>query len=270
MHVPRRRRFQRRRVDPPAPRPSAFKHGVYSAMVVLPGEDPEEYNALLQSLIDEWQPSGPSEEAAVRTLAQLQWRKDRLDIFVRVQQAYTVQEMRSDLIAELMVTAKDYIDDPDGLRKYVMDALSNPDDMRFLYFDMTSKILVLQQLVEGTDVWNVLCAAPASDRALKTVCDAFGVSEKRRIAWQTGPPLEAELAALADVITLERFEKELDLRERLQAMIDRCVNLLTQLKARKRMLGLDSQKPSPTVERPPRVNRIERPTTPRLKLRKVS
>jgi hypothetical protein len=48
-------------------------------------------------------------------------------------------------------------------------------------------------------------------------------------------------ATLAKVITIEQFEKELDLRERLDAAIDRCARRILQLKAGKRMVQLDSR-----------------------------
>jgi len=67
--------------------PNALKHGAFSANVILPGEDPEEFNALHQSLIDEWQPAGRLEEETIHTLAECLWRKNRLNGFARVQRA---------------------------------------------------------------------------------------------------------------------------------------------------------------------------------------
>src|SRR5947209_10405595 len=63
----------------PEKKPSALKHGAFSAKAVLPGEDPAEFDALLQSLLEEWQPEGALEEETVRTLASYLWRKNRLD-----------------------------------------------------------------------------------------------------------------------------------------------------------------------------------------------
>ena len=37
-------------------RPNATKHGVFSAMTILPGEDPIEFQRLLLGLISEWNP----------------------------------------------------------------------------------------------------------------------------------------------------------------------------------------------------------------------
>jgi hypothetical protein len=40
-------------------RPNAQKHGVFAEPLILPGEDPREFEALHSALIEEWAPSGP-------------------------------------------------------------------------------------------------------------------------------------------------------------------------------------------------------------------
>lgn len=52
---------------------NAFKHGIYSEEVVIPGEDPARYEALLADLRAEHQPSTPTEELLVEELAQHYW-----------------------------------------------------------------------------------------------------------------------------------------------------------------------------------------------------
>src|SRR5689334_12308046 len=63
-------------------RPNAEKHGVFSADRTIPGEDPREFEQLHAALIDEWKPSGPTEEDAVFSLADLMWRKRRAQYFL--------------------------------------------------------------------------------------------------------------------------------------------------------------------------------------------
>jgi hypothetical protein len=65
--VPRRRRK----------RPNAQKHGVFAEPLILPGEDPREFEALHSALIEEWTPSGPSEQSRVFGMADAEWRKLR-------------------------------------------------------------------------------------------------------------------------------------------------------------------------------------------------
>src|SRR6516225_4885067 len=58
-------------------RSNAQKHGVFAAPLILPGEDPHEFEALHAALIEEWYPSGPSEESRVFGIADAEWRKLR-------------------------------------------------------------------------------------------------------------------------------------------------------------------------------------------------
>src|SRR5262249_20250612 len=50
-------------------RANAQKHGIFAEPLVLPGEDPREFEALHSALIAEWTPSGPSEESRVFSIA---------------------------------------------------------------------------------------------------------------------------------------------------------------------------------------------------------
>jgi hypothetical protein len=57
---------------------NALKHGAFAAAVILPGEDVKEFEELHNSLIDELKPEGPTEHDTVSTIANLVWRKRRL------------------------------------------------------------------------------------------------------------------------------------------------------------------------------------------------
>jgi hypothetical protein len=57
---------------------NALRHGILSQHTVLPWEDGEEYRALLEALLAEHQPRGPTEEHLVEELAGIIWRKRRL------------------------------------------------------------------------------------------------------------------------------------------------------------------------------------------------
>jgi hypothetical protein len=80
------RREGRRRPHTPnqkSKRPNALKHGVFAVNAAIPGEDPREFQELFSALVDEWQPSGPTEVDAVSTLADAMWRKLRAQKFLR-------------------------------------------------------------------------------------------------------------------------------------------------------------------------------------------
>jgi hypothetical protein len=56
---------------------NALKHGVLSQVTVLPWEDGAKYWALLEALVDEHKPLGPTEEHLVEEVAGIIWRKRR-------------------------------------------------------------------------------------------------------------------------------------------------------------------------------------------------
>src|SRR5579862_2382006 len=57
---------------------NALRHGVLSRYTVLPWEDLDEYQTLLEGLVAEHNPQGPTEEHLVEELAGTIWRKRRL------------------------------------------------------------------------------------------------------------------------------------------------------------------------------------------------
>src|SRR3712207_4260106 len=57
---------------------NALRHGVLSRYTVLPWEDEGEYRALVEALVAEHMPQGPTEEHLVEELAGILWRKRRL------------------------------------------------------------------------------------------------------------------------------------------------------------------------------------------------
>jgi hypothetical protein len=61
-----------------AARFNALRHGLLSQYTVLPWEDREEYRALIEALVCEHEPRGPTEEHLVEELAGVIWRKRRL------------------------------------------------------------------------------------------------------------------------------------------------------------------------------------------------
>jgi len=59
-------------------RPNVQKHGVFATPIIIPGEDPREYQELLGALLEEWKPSGPTLQHALHGLADWMWRLRRL------------------------------------------------------------------------------------------------------------------------------------------------------------------------------------------------
>ena len=61
--------------------PSALRHGAYSGMTLLPGEDSAAFNKLHNDLIVEFSPVGALEDDIVATIAHHMWRKQNLSTY---------------------------------------------------------------------------------------------------------------------------------------------------------------------------------------------
>ena len=70
---------------------NAVKHGVLSKHAVLPWEDVADYERLLEGLVDEHKPRGPTEEHLVEELAGIMWRKRRLRLAENAEHARYLQ-----------------------------------------------------------------------------------------------------------------------------------------------------------------------------------
>jgi hypothetical protein len=66
-------------------RPNALKFGVFATPVIIPGEDRNEYQALLGELLDWHKPLGPDLRHAVHCLADSMWRLRRLQKAVQTE-----------------------------------------------------------------------------------------------------------------------------------------------------------------------------------------
>jgi hypothetical protein len=64
---------------------NSLKHGLASAQLIIPGEDPAAFDALLSALLDEHQPANQTEEILVREIAQSYWLTQRA---IRFQNQY--------------------------------------------------------------------------------------------------------------------------------------------------------------------------------------
>jgi hypothetical protein len=57
---------------------NALRHGVLSYYTVLPWENSNEYRTVVEALVAEHAPQGPTEEHLVEEIAGIVWRKRRL------------------------------------------------------------------------------------------------------------------------------------------------------------------------------------------------
>jgi hypothetical protein len=69
-------------------RPNTQKHGAFAENPIILNENQFEFERLFSDLIDEWQPSGPTEDEAVFSLASDMWRKQRVQRALQAKLAY--------------------------------------------------------------------------------------------------------------------------------------------------------------------------------------
>ena len=62
-----------------ASRFNALKHGIDAASIVIPGEDPAEYDSLVAQYLHEYRPQSASESFHVDTMIRADWQKRRLE-----------------------------------------------------------------------------------------------------------------------------------------------------------------------------------------------
>jgi hypothetical protein len=155
----------------------ALKHGAYSALSLLPGEDRAEFEKLHQGLIAEYSPSGPLENHYVAELARLIWRHEHISIFRVAKLA------RQPFICEEKFTSG---------------------------YHETSRDL--------EEIQAAQCASTVKaedDEARQELGDLYG------------------LVAAGEVATISYLGGELNFRERLGEMIERCIKRLLHAKALK-------------------------------------
>lgn len=194
-------------------RPNACKHGAFALIAILPGEDPREFERLHSALVEEWEPEGETENDAVLSLTKGVWRKRRVQKFVEAQVIKTTVDPSLPSFDEtlgLIAFAGLMRDRPETA--FEEHASRCPDKIKHL-------------------TWRVPRSkfGTTSEWAQAVVQEIYSVLLPESMI--TAP--FASAAALSDDV----FKKELALDERIDAMIDRAVKRLIQIKAMKQMLA---------------------------------
>ena len=214
--------------------PNAQKHGAFSMCPTIPGEDPREFQELLSALIDEWQPSGPTEEDAVFSLADLMWRKRRAQRFLRTKLIEKTYDPRSPTF-----------DERRGFYLFILCLCSEPETA---FEQMGSRLLTAATIshlkqkfprsnYQSTSEWTeavvmeiqsvLLPAAPPSMEATEPgEGDLPEPLRQMAVGWKVNASIQN---------AKEDFEADLNLRQRLDAMIRRQFKHLIELKAMKQM-----------------------------------
>jgi hypothetical protein len=178
---------------------NALRHGVLSKHAVLPWEDPEEYSTLLDALVAEHKPQGPTEEHLVEELAGVIWRKRRLRLGENA--AHHRALMRaSDPYQHTAKAALIDVGDVDG--DAVDDAIrateeQTADDRADLESDQAMTEEALRQLRSSS--------ASAYSRALAALRDDTRTWWEEQLGWNADDYEEGQTPYKADADSLRRF-----------------------------------------------------------------
>jgi hypothetical protein len=212
--------------------PNAQKHAVFSKFLIIGGEDPRQFEKLVDEVAEEWQPEGKTEHDAALDIAKGIWLKRRFQLF-------------------LMVKATRNAGNPDhpsyderiGLAAFLAHAKMFPGDA----FSHGSHFLRKEQLeslvkaypkenFESETEWFA-AIQNAITSSLFPIYDAVYTDSETYFA------LMNSAATFSDNL----FDRAIAVEERINAMIDRATKRLIQIKAMKQVLGHAPKKPKGEV-----------------------
>jgi hypothetical protein len=204
--------------------PNALKHGVFSAVHILPGEDLEEFEALLADLIKEWQPDGPSEMDAINCMAKGMWLKLRSQKFLDIELTKNISDPNHPSYDECFALK--------GLasllRTQPEDAFDNYASRRLT----SHRITYLQDKVPRKKFGSYSKWAEAViNEIISVLIPSLTIKDREGQQW-------LGMIQSAGTISAEVFDRDIALDERINAMIDRATKRLIQIKATKQMLRL--------------------------------
>lgn len=226
---------QKQGVFAEAKRPNAQKHGVFAKALILPGEDRREFEALHSAWIEEWTPSGPSEESLVLGLADVEWRKLRSRRFAEAKAISN--SLRPDHPA---------FDETRGLIDFGHILCCEPETAFAEYagkYLRADKIDYLKQKFPRQNFKSITDWATAVAEEINSVLLPATPGFANDDTDKLGPPTEARRAELIQMqlfvttINVRNFlDDDLDQQERLDARKARLIKELIEIRTNKQAL----------------------------------
>jgi hypothetical protein len=193
---------------------NALTHGANAKEVMLWSEKYEDYEALCAGLYQEFNPSGSTEEYLVRTLVDLRWRRRRLECHEQIAIQQRLDKVRDE---------NEHSHHVDNLRSFAPEfAEANSVEQ------VEAVLATLSPIYRNTirDRWPFNAGDTPQKWGPKI---AQGL-----LAWNRVPRHE-QADEFTRIMDLDEFDMALDRIERLDAMIDRTIKRLMQLKTMKQM-----------------------------------
>jgi hypothetical protein len=205
--------------------PNALKHGAFSGIALLPGEDTDTFYELYRELIDEWTPSSPTEDDAVFTIAKCMWRKNRV-------QRYLAGSIRAHQVDP---GSKGY--DPQHALAVALSLLeTEPEGVASA---LTACPNWIRERIEAKYPHHRYATRSAWNVAVRDELTSLVRSELER-AKAGGENPGVRMIQLAAIFEDGLFTNEIATEDRLDAMIDRAIKRLVQAKTMKQMLASPS------------------------------
>src|SRR6478609_1294614 len=234
-----------------ARRPSAYKHGGFSKTVLFPWEDAEEFEALRRSLKDEFNPLGALEEEAVYTILTCIWRKRRIRDKRNLDTLAALQEKELETLSEEPLP---FFDTKHEGNIYALTHMPKSDDRPRDHNKVSQLIGFSSSLygMLGVDyLWLMIdmlgeefsthLEREVPQEKYPTIPE-WVQAVKREVDDVLLPRARAEMdspdylaAKAAEFITTDRILEDLALEEGLDAMADRAMRRLAQIKFMKQI-----------------------------------
>jgi hypothetical protein len=193
---------------------NALKHGANATEVMLWSEKYQDYEALRDALYQEFSPSGSTEEYLVRTLLDLRWRRRRLECHEQI----VIQQQLDKLHAE-----NENSHHVDNLRSFA------PEFDEATSVEQVEAVLAPLSPLYSNTIRNRWPFKTGDDPQKWGPKIAEGL-----LAWKPAPRHE-QADEFVKILDLNEFDMALARIERLDAMIDRTIKRLMQLKTMKQM-----------------------------------
>jgi hypothetical protein len=194
---------------------NALTHGANAQEVMLWGETYEDYEALRTRAYEEWFPEGLTEEFEVKALVELLWRRLRLDRYEKISTQKRLDRIRSDNeqsrhIENLKAFASEFnaadtVEKVNALLSQLSPLYRNTIRRDWPLRDGDDPAKWGSRIASGLSSWKALARHEGADEFLEA--------------------LDPE----------EMFDRSLGRIERLDAMIDRTIKRLVQIKTMKQM-----------------------------------
>jgi hypothetical protein len=217
--------------------PPALKHGIYSATIVLPGENRADFEKLHRGLIAEFAPIGALEEDTVTTMARLIWRKRNL---ATIRTAELARKRYAEIISP-----------PKG-----SDGAPNNEDS-------LEKILRMLGFSDGENLEQGSTPPRAGEDLSPSSTNVDFTAEREKERQFTEEKARKELGEtyrlveIGEAATFDALRQDLDIEERLDGMIDKCLKRLLHLRALK---SISASTPAPRLRLAEHPKLIQRPS----------